>query len=614
MLRKWEPGTIRTYLSALRQLLAHAPPDSTLADAISLRLLHLAATRRSPSAAKILVSAIIMCQRLSLIPEVLTESHRLTLSAIVKYTSHRTIPKPWATIQHVQSIGRLRMYWGWARLYFLIMASTIYLWRVQDAAGIQWRWLQIPGWITFYDHKINRELVGYPLSDYMDAWRAYIVACKRSDVPWDAAVIPGGARELQRAMADLLRYEELAEVRWHGWKKLGAALFILLGGALSSLQRWGRWHSPHQPRRYSHAPPAWRLPDRVQLPYPVATTNSPVRDMEWRLVRLSELWPRDTFAKPCTAPVRAPQQLELAYAATYQPSSTGRESDETPSIGESTDTDRSDVQSQCSESTSMAQSESMEAPPTTNHAIHHGVTTPPPAGEPLATCPATAPGGCPSMGAVASAVAPTPLPSSQVPDGVHHGSTGGLEGRMGTVRPAGPISEPPAKRPMCGHQPTSDPTPHHGYELTAPRRGDAYAHWRPLWLRETASEPVQYMSHPHTTTSPTECRAHCPEIESVGDECDYVVAGFDCVDGEPPTSGPPPQPTFPKCDTTPVPEPFTPTAAGAAAFAIGACTPTTTPAGHRSVRNLRHLSHSTPQPQHRHQPDGGYPFASIGDP
>ena len=422
---------------------------------------------------KILVSAIIMCQRLSLIPEVLTESHRLTLSAIVKYTSHRTIPKPWATIQHVQSIGRLRMYWGWARLYFLIMASTIYLWRVQDAAGIQWRWLQIPGWITFYDHKINRELVSYPLSDYMDAWRAYIVACKRSDVPWDAAVIPGGARELQRAMANLLRYEELAQVRWHGWKKLGAALFILLGGALSSLQRWGRWHSPHQPRRYSHAPPAWRLPDRVQLPYPVATTNSPVRDMEWRLVRLSELWPRDTFAKPCTAPVRAPQQLELAYAATYQPSSTGRESDETPSIGESTDTDRSDVQSQCSESTSMAQSESMEAPPTTNHAIHHGVTTPPPAGEPLATCPATAPGGCPSMGAVASAVAATPLPSSQVPDGVHHGSTGGLEGRMGTVRPAGPISEPPAKRPMCGHQPTSDPTPHHGYELTAPMQDRA---------------------------------------------------------------------------------------------------------------------------------------------
>ena len=107
MLRKWEPGSIRTYLSALRQIPKYAPPDMPLPDALSLRLLHLAANRCSPSAAKALMSAVIMCQRLTLLPRIITDTHTLTLAAIVKYTGRYTIPKPWATVQHLEAVGRL---------------------------------------------------------------------------------------------------------------------------------------------------------------------------------------------------------------------------------------------------------------------------------------------------------------------------------------------------------------------------------------------------------------------------------------------------------------------------------------------------------------------------
>ena len=254
MLRKWEPGTVRTYLSALRQVLKYAPPGMPLPDALSLRLLHLAANRRSPYAAKALVSAVLMCQRLSFIPHVVTDTHTLTLAAIVKYTGRYTIPKPWATVQHLEAVGRLRMYWGWGRVFFLILCSVVYLWRVQDTAALQWHWLPVPGWVTFFDHKVNKHLVSYPLGDFLDTWRAYILACKRPEVPWDSPVLPGGTSELQHALQDLLRYEQLPAALWHGWKKLGAALFILLGGSMVSLQRWGRWHSQVQPRRYSNPP------------------------------------------------------------------------------------------------------------------------------------------------------------------------------------------------------------------------------------------------------------------------------------------------------------------------------------------------------------------------
>ena len=355
MLRKWERGTIRTHLSALRQVFKYAPPDMPLPGALSLRL-HLAANRRSPSAAKALVSAVLMCQRLSLIPRVITDTHTLTLATIVKYTGRYTIPKPWATVQHLEAVGRLGMNWGWARVFFLVLCSMVYLWRVQDAAALQWHWLRVLGWVTFFDHKVNKHFVSYPLSDFLDTWRAYILACKRPEVLWDSPLLPGGTSELQRAPQGLLRYEQLPACGmglWHEWTKLGAALFILLGGSTVSLQRWGRWYSEIQPRQYFNDPLAWRLPEKLQLPFPVATTNSPVRDMDWRLVPIPELWPKDTFVKLPAAPIRAPLQLERACAAAVPPPSSARDLAASRSLCESTDTDRSDKTSHCCDTSSV---------------------------------------------------------------------------------------------------------------------------------------------------------------------------------------------------------------------------------------------------------------------
>ena len=368
-------------------------------------------------------------------------------------------------------------------------------------------------------------------------------------------------------MADLLRYEELPEIRWHGWKKLGAALFVLLGGVLSSLQRWGRWHSLHQPRRYSRAPPAWKLPDRVQLPYPVATTNSPVRDMEWRLVRLPDLWPCDTFAKPCTGPVRAPQQLELACAAACQPSSTGRASSESRSSGESTDTDRSDVPSQCSESVTMAESESVATPAAASGAVDTGFAQDSRADESVATRSTAAALGSAGVGSAPSTMGAPCLPPPQVPTGVCDGGSSRLVGPAVAVRPASPLPAPAAKRPMYGTGPSADTTPFHGYELTAPRRGDSYAHWRPLWLREVAPEPVRSVSPPHTSSPMHGCGEAGAPPASVPDDSDYVVAGFDSPHGQPPphaiprqanTAPPPPPQQVPQHCPTPPSSPLEP--------------------------------------------------------
>ena len=60
-----------------------------------------------PSAAH---SPAVMCDRLKLWSPIINEQHTVLLQAIVKHTIHHTIPKPWASVHHLQAIGHLHMY------------------------------------------------------------------------------------------------------------------------------------------------------------------------------------------------------------------------------------------------------------------------------------------------------------------------------------------------------------------------------------------------------------------------------------------------------------------------------------------------------------------------
>ena len=361
------------------------------------------------------------------------------------------------------------MYWGWARVFFLILCTLVYLWRVQDTAALQWHWLRVPGWITFFDHKVNKHLVNYPLSNFLDTWRACILACKRPEVQWDSAVLPGGTVELQRALRDLLRYEQLPETLWHGWKKLGAALFILLEGSMVSLQRWGHWHSLVQPRRYSNGPPAWRLPDKLQLPFPVATDlMQPVSALTRRRwsYRNQQIRRQVACLRPLTTTIQYPplrkQWLPLLQLVTLG----------VPMWA-------------------LSLAPGLQA---LQRLRQHRLSL--------------------VMAALAFWTAVQPPPD-----------------------PKAPLGSPP-KRPVHGVATRRDAASHHGYELTAPRRGIAYAQWRPLWLCEALPTPMPLVPS-DTAGSPVSHSPICGKsAERVDERSVYVVAGSSGVDGEPPTGFP----------------------------------------------------------------------------
>ena len=280
-------------------------------------------------------------------------------------------------------------------------------------------------------------------------------------------------------------------------------------------------------------PPAWRLPDKLQLPFPVATTNSPVRDMDWCLVPIPQLWPKDTFVKAPAAPIRAPLQLERACAAAVPPPSSARDSAASRSLCESTDTDRSDTTSQCSNTSSVELSQPTDQAASGVPPAPHAQSPVPPPAQTMATSPAAGDSRRSPVGPDLSTGHPGASASAPTSPQSCDGSIGPLDRNPATTRPQSPTSLPPPKRPVPGSAARANAASHHGYELTAPRRGIAYAHWTPLRLCEALPSPLSTVPS-NTAGSPTPGSPVCgATAEGVDEHSVYVVAGCGGADGQP---------------------------------------------------------------------------------
>ena len=60
------------------------------------------------------------------------------------------------------------------RRVFFAVCSVVFLWRLGDAASVTWEWISVPGFVTFWDEERNKKITMYPLSDFLEAWRAYL--------------------------------------------------------------------------------------------------------------------------------------------------------------------------------------------------------------------------------------------------------------------------------------------------------------------------------------------------------------------------------------------------------------------------------------------------------
>ena len=138
--------------------------------------------------------------------------------------------------------------------------------RIGDVASITWDNISTTGWIAFYDEKINKEWVCEQLAPYVEQWRKYIHTSKQSWYNNTQRMFPGGKTTIARAFEQVMDSTVPQGVTWHPWKRMAAAAFIILGGTITKLVQWMRWHSPAQARWYAKQPPSWQLNINIHLP------------------------------------------------------------------------------------------------------------------------------------------------------------------------------------------------------------------------------------------------------------------------------------------------------------------------------------------------------------
>ena len=98
--------------------------------------------------------------------------------------------------------------------------------------------------------------------------------------PGGSAFFPMRAA-LHKGLSELVgKLEPLCQsLRWHSWRKFGAAQRRLLGGPTDSLLRWGGWATPSMLNIYAYPPASWTFNRAGPLP---------VAEIDEKLIVLSE--------------------------------------------------------------------------------------------------------------------------------------------------------------------------------------------------------------------------------------------------------------------------------------------------------------------------------------
>ena len=231
--RAFAKGTRDTYLCAVRNTLMGNADDTDLQLAIDSRLLLLGHRKRGGSVARNTVSGFQMLAKLQLLPEVVTARMWLQVRAIDKGTAHLAKPRIWATGQDLERLGKCRHHWAWARTFFAVACAGVFALRVGDVGSFTWDGISTPGFLTFWDQKVNAGWVTLPLSPFLDRWRGYIYRFRR---PYQLPTTP--ILLASRCLHDILEGTPSAHITWHPWKRFAAAAYIWLGGNTVGLQQW----------------------------------------------------------------------------------------------------------------------------------------------------------------------------------------------------------------------------------------------------------------------------------------------------------------------------------------------------------------------------------------
>ena len=124
-----------------------------MADEVNDRLQLLARRPRRASAAKGLLPAIKILEKLGLLPLTDFSRHWMQVEGIRRISAPNTDLRVFAETANLEHFGRTREHWSWVRLFFFSLCAAVFRMRSADLESVTWACMGTTKWIEFFDEK-----------------------------------------------------------------------------------------------------------------------------------------------------------------------------------------------------------------------------------------------------------------------------------------------------------------------------------------------------------------------------------------------------------------------------------------------------------------------------
>ena len=125
--------------------------------------------------------------------------------------------------------------------------------------------------VRFFGTKSRRGVQRQEVGPWVREWLQFLAKLRAlKGFHPDRGAWHGSREALGKTLVSLLeRGEGKKTVRWHSFRRMGAAQLRKMGAPLTTIMLWGGWKSAKVAQMYTEAPPRWKFARSGKMPWPM---------------------------------------------------------------------------------------------------------------------------------------------------------------------------------------------------------------------------------------------------------------------------------------------------------------------------------------------------------
>ena len=263
--------TLDGYLRQVRRLarMERMRPSMGARTVLETRLMDIVDGEQCESAAKLVLSAARLVEKIGWIKPVVRVADWYLVEALEsrRTKEERSAAKEWAKVGDLVSLcASARSFADWEAVA-LACISVAHCMRRSEAGGTVG---QSDNGIRFFGSKSRRGEQNQDVGPWCKEWLAFLgkLRALRGFHPHKGAW-HGSGDALGKSLVELLeRGGRGRGLRWHSFRRLGAAQLRKSGAPMQTVLLWGGWKSPGVAKLYTDAPPRWKFERTAEIPWP----------------------------------------------------------------------------------------------------------------------------------------------------------------------------------------------------------------------------------------------------------------------------------------------------------------------------------------------------------